>query len=93
MVLHCTKMCGRQDGAMNFRQTLLDMFSDEQEIVDSVFGLDCTYTPSTVISNESQNAVGAAHVVTKTQPSDLQAEINKIIRERNAFDNELFGSS
>mmetsp|Transcript_6003 Transcript_6003/g.11650 ORF Transcript_6003/g.11650 Transcript_6003/m.11650 type:complete len:219 (-) Transcript_6003:37-693(-) len=84
MLLNWVEKCGWEEGAMQFRQTLVDEYGDGKMLGDLVLGLDCVFPP--VDENEASKAAPAK----KPEPSELDAEIKRIMDEKNGLDGQLF---
>ena len=81
---------GWQEGALRFRQGLLEKAGGEDNAVstDVTLGMECMFPPP---PEEDAETAAAAPVAKKPEPTELEVETNKIIRERNILDEELFG--
>merc|ERR1719223_1890905 len=86
MVLSWSERYGWHEGALQFRQNLVNKFPDRNELQDVDVGIDLMFPPQKAVEG-SPRVVQEA--VSKPQPSELQIETNNIIKERNWLDDEL----
>jgi hypothetical protein len=75
-----------QDGAIRHREQLIQQLQNQQQTIQDnsmVFGLECVFPPP------DPNLPPPAHAPPPA-PTDLEVEINRILAERNALDDQLF---
>ena len=86
MVNYWATMYGWQEGAMEYKNQILQHVREQQQTLSEnevMCGLECVFPPP---DPDQPQPVRAA----PQEPTDLEKEINRILSERNAFDDQLF---